>query len=191
MEEREIASPLFCPFPRSSDCEMEKLGVWLPHSIIVVVQSLSCVWLCELMHCSTPDLSVSHYLLEFAQVHGHWICDAIQPSHPLLPSSPFAFKSFPASESFPMSLLFTSGGQSIRASASASILLMNIQGWFPLELTGLISLLSKGLWRVFSSTTIWKHQFFSVQPSLWSNSYIQRHYFAKKGETLLCQQRSI
>ena len=67
---------------------------------------------------------------------------------------------------------FPSGGQSIGASASASVLPMNIQGWFPLWLTGLISLLSQGLSRVFSSTTVWKHQFFSAQPSLWSNSHI-------------------
>ena len=77
------------------------------------------------------------------------------------------------SGSFPMSRLFASGGQSTRASASASVLLMNIQGWFPLGLTGLISLQSKGLSRVFSSTIAWNHQFFSTQPSLWSNSHIR------------------
>ena len=71
-----------------------------------------------------------------------------------------------------MSQLFTSGGQSIAVSPSASNLPMNIQGWFPLGLTGLISLLSKGLSRVFSSTTVWKHQFCGTQPSLWSNSHI-------------------
>ena len=79
-------------------------------------------------------------------------------------------QSFPASESFPMSRLFTSGGQSIEA--LASVLPMNIQGWFPLGLTGLISLPSKGLSRVFSSTTVQKHQFFGAQASLWSNSHI-------------------
>ena len=71
-----------------------------------------------------------------------------------------------------VSWLFTSGSQSIGASASASVLPMNIHGWFPLGLTGFISLLSKGLSGVFSSTTIWKHQFFGTQPSLWSNSHI-------------------
>ena len=70
-----------------------------------------------------------------------------------------------------MSQLFESGGQSI--GASASVLPMNTQGWFPLGLTGLISLLSKALSRVFSSTTVWKHQFFGAQTSLWPNSYIQ------------------
>ena len=79
-------------------------------------------------------------------------------------------QSFPASGSFPLSRLFTSDGQSI--GASATVLPVNIQGWFPLGLTGLISVQSKGFSRVFSSTTIWKHQFFSSQPSLWSNSHI-------------------
>ena len=80
-------------------------------------------------------------------------------------------QSFLASGSSPMSWLFTSGGQSIRASASASVLLMNIKSWFPLGFTSLPSLQSKELSRVFS-TTIWKHQYFCAQPSLWSNSHI-------------------
>ena len=80
-------------------------------------------------------------------------------------------QSFPISGSFPMSQLFASGGQTIGASASASGLPINIQGWFPLGLTGLISLESKGLSKVFS-TTIQKHQFFGTQPSLWSNSHV-------------------
>ena len=71
---------------------------------------------------------------------------------------------FPASGSFPVSWLFAWGDQCIEASASASVLPMNIQGWFPLGLTGLISLLSKGLSRVFSNTTVWKHQFFDSSP---------------------------
>ena len=78
--------------------------------------------------------------------------------------------SFPISESFPISQLFTSGGQS--SGASASVLPMNIQDWFPLDVNGFISLQSKGLSRVFSSTTVQKHQFFSTQPSLYSNSHI-------------------
>ena len=123
------------------------------------------------MDCSTPGFPVFLYLPEFAQTHGHWVDNAIQPSHPLSPFSSCP-QSFPASSSFPMIWLFTSGGQIIGASASASVLPMNIQGWFPLGLTGWISLQSKGLLRVFSITTIWKHQFFSAQPSLWSNSHI-------------------
>ena len=81
-------------------------------------------------------------------------------------------QSFPALRSFPMSWLFASCGQSVGASASASILPVNIQDWFPLELTGLISLLSKGLSRIFSSTIDQKHQIFSTQPLLWFNSHI-------------------
>ena len=96
--------------------------------------------------------------------------------HPTISSSlalfSFGLQSFPASASFPMSWLFTSGGQSIRASVSASVLPMNTQGWFPSGLTGLIFLLSKRLSGVFSSSTIWRHQFFSAQPSLWFNSHI-------------------
>ena len=114
------------------------------------------------MDYSTPGFLVLHYLLEFAQTRIHWISDAIQPSHPLLPPSPLALN-LSQHQSFPMSWLFSSGGQSIGASASASVLPMNIQGWFPLRLTGLISLLSKGLSRVFPSTTVQKHQFFGAQ----------------------------
>ena len=84
----------------------------------------------------------------------------------------FGLQSSPASGSFPMSQLFALGGQSTGALASASVFPMNIQGWFPLELTILISLQSKGLSRVFSSSTIRRHQFFSTQPSLWFNSHI-------------------
>ena len=88
-------------------------------------------------------------------------------------ASPFSSpQSFPTSGSFPTSWLFAPGGQSIGTSASASLLPMNIQDLFPLGWTGWISLQSKGLSRVFSSTTIWKHQFFSSQPSLWSNTHI-------------------
>ena len=85
----------------------------------------------------------------------------------------FCPQSFPASGPFPMSQLFTSGGQSVGASASAIVLPMIIQSWFPLGLTGLISLQSKGLSRFFSSTTVRKHQFFGTQPSLWSSSHIR------------------
>ena len=93
--------------------------------------------------------------------------------------TPFCPQSFSASGSFPMSQLYTSVGQSI--GALASVLPMNIQGWFPLGLTGLIFLQSKGLWRVFSSTTIEKHLFFGPgpQPSLWSNFHIHTRLLEK------------
>ena len=101
----------------------------------------SCLTLCDPIDCSTPGFPVLHHLPELAQTHVHWVSDAIQPSQPVVPFSS-CLQSFPASGSFPMSRLFTSGGQSIGASASASVLPMNIQGWFPLGWTGLIFLLS-------------------------------------------------
>ena len=98
------------------------------------------------------------------------LCPLSQWYHPIILSFVVPFsswtQSFPASGSFPMSQLFASDGQSIGASASASVLPMNIQGWFPLGLTGWISLLSKRLSRVFSSTTVWMHLFFGTQLSL-------------------------
>ena len=108
--------------------------------------------------CSLLGLSVLHYLPEFAQTHVLWVHDTIQPSPPLLSLSSFCLQSCPASGSFPMSLLLPLGSigacQSIGASASATVFPMNIQGWFPLGLTGFISLRSKGLSRAFSSGSI-------------------------------------
>ena len=136
------------------------------------VQSFSCVW-----HFVTPwtaacqaSLSItnSQSLLkllssELEMPSNHLIlCHFLL----LLPSI------FPASGSFPMSQFFATGGRSIGVSASASVFPMNIQDWFPLGLTGWISLLSKGLSRAFSSTTVQKHQFFGTQLSLWSDSHI-------------------
>ena len=100
----------------------------------------------------------------------------------------FGLQSFPASGSLPMSWFFISSGKSSTASTSASVLLMNIQCWFPLCLTGLM-LLSKGLSRVFSNTTIWKHQFFSSQPTVRTvHDYWKNHNF---DYTDLCQQSDI
>ena len=113
------------------------------------------------MDCSTPGFTALHYLQEFAQIHIHCLCyksPLSQLCHSTISSSVTPFFSCPqssiASGSFPVSQFFPWGGQSTGVSASASVLPMNIQGWFPLGLTGLISLLSKGLSRVFSSTTI-------------------------------------
>ena len=92
------------------------------------------VWLCDPMECSTPGLPVYHQLLELTQTHVHWVSDAIQPSHPVIPF--FCLLSFPASGSLLMSRPFTSGGQSI--GASASVLSMNVQDWFPLGLDWLV-----------------------------------------------------
>ena len=128
--------------------------------------------LCDPLDCNTPGFPVHHQLLEMAQT----LYLLSKLCHPTISSSivPFSFcpQSFPASGSFPMSQLFASGGQSIRVSASASVLPMNIQDWFPLGWTSWISLQSKGLSRVFSTTTVQKHQFFSAQLSLQSNSHI-------------------
>ena len=132
----------------------------------------SCPTLCDPMICSTPALLVHHQFPEFTQTHDHKVSDAIQPSHPLLSPSPPAFQSLPALKSFPMSQLFSWGGQSTGISASASVLPKKSQGWSPSEWTGWISLQSKGLSRVFSNTTVQKHQFFSAQPSSQSNSHI-------------------
>ena len=112
-----------------------------------------CLTVCNSMDCSTPGFPVLHCLPEFVQTHVHWVGDAIPFS--VIPFSS-CLQSFPATGSFPMSQFFTSGGQSIGTSASASVLPMNIQDWFPLGLTGLISLRSKGLSKVFSRTTVWK-----------------------------------
>ena len=129
----------------------------------------SCPTLCNLMNCSTPGLPVLHQFPEFTQTHVHRVGDAI--SSAVVPFS-VCPQSLPASESFPMSQIFASGGQSIGVSASASILPMNTEGWSPLGWTGWISLQSKGLSRVFSNTTIQKHQFFGAQLSSQSNSHI-------------------
>ena len=113
------------------------------------------------MGCSTRGFPVFHHLPELAQTHVPWVTDAI----PTISSSAVPFSScllsFPASGSFPISQLFASGGQSIGASASASVLAMNIHNWFPLGLTGSISLQSNELSRVFSRTTFqkWLYQF--------------------------------
>ena len=131
------------------------------------VQSLSRVWLlCNPMDCSMPGLPVYHQLLEFTQTHVHWVSDVIQPSHPLSsPSSP----TFNLSQHQGLFQWVSSSHQVakvLRVSASASVLSVNIKDWFPLGLIGLISLQSKGLSRVFTDTTVQRHQFFSAQLSL-------------------------
>ena len=128
-----------------------------------VTQSCPTLW--DPMDCSTPGFPVHHQLPELTQTHVHGVGDAIQPSHPLDPFSS-CLQSFPASGSFLRSQFFISGGQSIGVSASASALPMSIQDLFPLEWTGWISFQSKGLSRVFSNTTVLKHQFFGTQLSL-------------------------
>ena len=123
------------------------------------------------MNSSMPGLPVHHQLPEPAQTHIHHAGDAIQPSHPL--STLYScLHSFPAAGSFSMSQHFTSDGQRIGVSASASILPMKIQDWFPLGWTDWIFLQSKRFSRVFSNTTVQKHQYFVPQLSLWFKSHI-------------------
>ena len=152
--------------------------------MIVVVQSLSRVGLfaspwtraCQ----ASLSFIISWSLLKFIST------DLVMPSNHLnlchlllfLPSI------FPSIRVFPMNWLFTSGGQSIGASVSAAVLPMNIQGWFALGWTGFISLLSRGLSRVFSSTTFWKHQFFGISlfndPTLMINSFMIHTWLLEK-----------
>ena len=136
-----------------------------------------CLTLCDPMDCSTPGNPVLPILCSGSCPLTPWCYPTISSSAGFFSS---CLRSFPASGSFPMSQLFESGGQSIGISASATVLPMNIQDWFPLGLTGLISLLSKGLSRVFSSSTILRHQFFRTQPSLWYNSHIHTWLLEKR-----------
>ena len=148
----------------------------------------SCPTLRDPMNRSTPGLPVHHQLPELTQTHVRRVSDAIQPSHPLLSPSPPAPKSLPASESFPMSQLFRWGGQSTGVSALASALPMNTQDRSPLGWTGWISLQSKGLWRVFSNTTVKKHQFYGTQLS--SQSLEGRDFLCKKTLLFLINKSS-
>ena len=131
----------------------------------------SCPTLCDPMNHSTPGLTVHHHLPEFTQTHVHRVSDAIQPSHPRSSPSPPA-PNPSQHQSFPMSQLFTWGAPSTGVSALASFLPKNTQDWSPSEWTVWISLQSKGLSRVFSNTTVQKHQFSSTQLSSQSNSRI-------------------
>ena len=131
-------------------------------------------WPHGLQNARLPCTSLSLSLLKFMSFQwvmepSYWTTHYAGTISSFVPTFSSCHQSFPGSGSFPMSWPFPSGGQSIGASASGLVLPMNIQGWFPLELTGFISLQSKGLSSVFSNQ---KHQFFSTQPSLWSNSHI-------------------
>ena len=155
---------------------MHKKGkyIWATKaSSVSSVQSLSRVWL-----FTTPWAAAHQASLSIINSQSYpnscpssWWC------HPAISSSVVLFssclQSFPASGSFQMSKFFASGGQSIRISTPASDLPVSIQDWFPLGWTGWICLQSKGFSRVFSNTTVQKHQFFDTQPSLQSNSHVR------------------
>ena len=142
------------------------------HFLVVVFQLL-CLTMCDPLDHSAPGFPVLHYLLEFTQTQTqvHWVGD--ESSHPLSPHPP-PVQSFPASGSFPMSSLFTSGVQSIGASASASVILMNIQGWFPLGLTGLILLYKSLLQHHNSKASILQSSAFlcKVFDAFWAFFYL-------------------
>ena len=133
------------------------ISQWLTRKFISV-QSLSHIWLFETPWTAVCQAFFHHQLPEFTQTHGHWVGDAIQPAYPLSSPFPPAFN-LSSIRVFSSKSALGIRGKSIGASASASVLPMNIQDWFPLGLTGWISLQSKGLSRVFSKTTVQKHQF--------------------------------
>ena len=125
------------------------------------VQLLNSVQLCDPMDCSMSGLPVPYHLLEFVQVHVHCISDAVQSTHPLTPSSSTLYLS-QHQGLFQWVVCSHQMTKILEVSASASVLAVNIQGWSLLRLAGLISLLSRELSGVFSSTTVWRHQFFGV-----------------------------
>ena len=143
--------------------------MWEENYGLVQLSSVTRVWLCDPMDCSTSGFPVHHQYLELAQTHVHRVGDAIQPSYPL--SSPLLPSIFPSIRVFSNESVLH-----IRHpkywSFNFSISRSSDQGWFPLGLTGLISFQSKGLSRIFSNTTVQKHQFFGAQLSLLSNSHI-------------------
>ena len=161
------------PLPRKELWEVQVFGTWaapaqspwmaptINVALFFITTSISKGFTLQSSCCSVANSFPT------LRLHGLW-----HPRLPCLSLSPFLLlpSIFPASRSFLVSWLFISGGQSI--GTSASVLPMNIQSWFPLGLSGLISLLSKGLSRVFSSTTNQEYQFFGTQSSLWSNSHI-------------------
>ena len=155
-----VPRPLVCPRHTPNKSPVSFLSLRLSQSVSSVTQL--CPTLCDPMDCSTPSLSPSPTPRVYSNSSplSRWC-------HPIISFSvgPFSscLRSFPASESVQMSQLSASGSQNIGVSASASVLLMNIQDWFSLGWTGWISLQSKGLSRVFSNTTVQKHQFFGAQ----------------------------
>ena len=138
--------------------------------ILVVVQLLSYVRLCDPMNCSTPGFSVLHHLPEFVQTHVRWVSDAIQPSHPLLPPSPFALY-LSQHQGFSNELALHIRWPKYWSFSLASVLPMNTQGWLPLGLTGLISLLSKNSQKSLlqhhrlKASNLWQSAFFMAQLS--------------------------
>ena len=167
--------PPFLSFPIFFEMVAELYGILdCCHCIIWKCCSVakSYLSLCKPMDCGMPGFSVFHCLPEFVQIHVHWVGDTIQPSHPLSTPSLPAFNLSQHQGLFQWVNSSHQVAKVLELQPKPSVLPMNIQGWFPLGLIALISLKSKGLSRVFYSTTIWKHQFFGTQLSLWSNCHI-------------------
>ena len=146
--------------------------------IVVIFQSPTYLWLFVILwtDCSMPGLLVpqpSPKVFPSSFPLHQWCCPAISSSDALFS---FCHQFFPASATFSMSCLFASDDQNTGVSASASVFPGSIQGWFPLRLTGLMSLLSKGLSEVLSSTTVWRHWFFGAPLSLWFRSQNNLHH---------------
>ena len=138
-------------------------------TLCMLLFSHSVMSVCDSMACSTPGFPVLHHFPELAQTHVHWVEEAIQPSHSMLPPSPPALN---LSQHQGLFQWLTLGGQSIGATASASLLPMSSQGWFPLGLTALISLLPKGLQESSPAPQFKSIKSFRAQPSLWSSFHI-------------------
>ena len=148
-----------------------------------VPQSCPSLQPCGLQHARPPCPSPIPSTCSNSRPSSGWCHPTISSS--VIPSSSW-LQPLPASGFFPMSQFFALGGQSAGALASASVLPMKIQDWFPLVWTGWISLLSKGFLRVFSNSTVWKHQLFCTQPSLWSNW----HPYMTTGKTIALNRRT-
>ena len=152
---------------------MSHPSIYLLHTVLVASLSVRfslvtqlCLTVFDPMDCSMQGFAVHHQLPELIQTHVHWVSDAIQPSHPLSSHSPPAYNLSQHQGHFRWVNSSHQVEESIGVSASAALLPVNIQDWFPLGLTGWISLQSKGLSRVFSNTTVQKHHFFGAQLSL-------------------------
>jgi len=149
---------------------------WSRRNLFSSVAQL-CPTTCEPMEHNTPGLPVHHQRPGFTQTHVHQVSDAIQPCHPLPSPSPSAFNLSQHQSLFKWVSSSHQVAKVFRVSASTLVLPMNTQDWSPLGWTGWTSLQSKGLSRVFSNTTVQKHQFFSIQLSLWSNYHILHDYW--------------
>ena len=166
---------IFFPYLQSRDLNSATKGVVIvfklpTYSVQFSLVAQSCPTLCNLMGCSTPGLPVHHQLPEFTQTHVHWVSDAIQPSHPLLSPSP---PTFSLSQHQGLFQWVSSSHQvaevfEFQLQHQSFQWIFRIYPKFPLGWTGWISLQSKGLSRVFSNTTVQKHQFFGTQLSFWS-----------------------